>query len=85
MAHTPGPWSVQPNGKGIAYNGSCGFECEPWGCTSPVPAGDLRLVACAPDMLAALRKVAAHFEGTDAPLVIEVRSIIARATGKDAP
>lgn len=46
------------------------------------PEADARLIAAAPDGLALAYAVAAHFEGTDAPLGKQARDLISKATGE---
>lgn len=96
--HTPGPWVLEPNASG-----GTNFRCS-WGvigCVLPgnsfVPGGpnqvpeqaaNARLIAAAPDLLAALIDVIGWVPGaaawhTDAPLkaVDKARAAIAKATG----
>jgi hypothetical protein len=82
MAHTPDRYFQEWDDSTVYIDRNTGICFRVWG---PDHEATALIFACAPDMLAALQKVAVHFEGTDAPLGIEVRSIIARATGKDAP
>lgn len=58
MTHTPGPWAT--TASGIAFSGSAGFDFEPWGNTAPISQADARLIAAAPDLLAALRDLYEH-------------------------
>lgn len=91
--HTPGPWRAElgvivadiPNDgfktTAVAYYG------DEWRHADGLQYGDERdangrLIAAAPDGLALARAVAAHFEGTDAPLGQMARDLIAKAEGK---
>ena len=92
-AHTPGPWVagddegsdyylVGPHdGNGIVYQSAVELHIE----------ADTRLIAAAPEMLAALQAVLAEIEGPDRPhstdswlpahLAHQVRAAIAKAEG----
>lgn len=86
MKHTPGPWYTAATSTiGHAYVvDSEGFTiCDP----SPMGAANARLIAAAPDLLAALQMVAriwSHDQtanaAPDSPLAI-VRAAITKATG----
>ena len=78
MAHTPGPWRTMPSGRGgipIANTGAILCRVE-----SP---DDAALIAAAPDLLAALRKIEqqADYGQMDACRDI-ARAAIAKAEGK---
>jgi hypothetical protein len=89
--HTPGPWSFQPSESGdVIWIGNEGENaaCVPGYADHPGNIADARLIAAAPDMLDALRKIAAIedlYEGTDWQEIEEARLIaraaIAKATG----
>lgn len=101
---TPGPWEVAEDGDIQANGGfdfvariynSGDFPCIEDDAIEVVDAeaeANARLIAAAPDLLAALRKWLHHAEGNrrtylnskgeDVPLVVETRAAIARATGE---
>jgi hypothetical protein len=78
MTHTPGPWfSIATSNIGHnAVVDADGFTiCSP----SPMGAGNARLIAAAPDMLAALRDIAAATTGDDCETALaEIQGICAR-------
>jgi hypothetical protein len=89
VSHTPGPWkslgaevvalmitSTLTSGRRVPFRV---MTCKD-GDRTTVQA-NARLIAAAPDMLAALKDVATYFENTDAPLGARVRAAIAKATG----
>lgn len=90
MAHTPGPWSVHsemPNR--IILNGSHSYDVE---CrTGDEPshnADDVRLIAAAPDLLAACRQWLAFYDKAvrqdcfgDEPGISEMRAAVSKAKG----
>lgn len=78
-AHTPGPWhSVQNYGMGepikltnptsIAMCGSGGAYVTSLGCPPEEMAANARLIAAAPDLLAALEAILPMFDN-DSPLL----------------
>ena len=82
QAHTPGPW--QQDGQYIAAQGVDEYIVT---CHGADGSANARLIAAAPELLAALRKIVAACEavtiGTDAvadPLAIAL-SAIAKAEG----
>ncbi len=87
--HTPGPWKwdfdlLGPDEKPILEIGM-GYDGQ-WGGESPNDA-NARLIAAAPDLLAALKKLADHFEAEMRahngipPLLFNARAAIAKAEG----
>lgn len=83
--HTPGPWTVDdteyidivaPAGRIAMLDSDLLTDhCE----------ANARLIAAAPDLLAALQEMLKYAEGfEDADHVIDARAAIARATGADA-
>ena len=80
--HTPGPWAIEPDALGessiVTDNG--GTIADVYG-RNPANA---RLIAAAPDLLAALQAVADYWAGGDVPADIDaaMRAAIAKATGK---
>ena len=93
--HTPGPWAYRPsnNGHFIAGTGeNSGYLAEVRQCRSKQDIrADARLIAAAPEMLAALQAVLAEIDGPDRPhstdswlpsqLVLQVRVAIAKVEG----
>jgi len=62
-------WSVMYSGDGVAFNGSAGFTCRPWGSEEPVPVEILALIADAPALAAEVAELRARNERlTDALL-----------------
>ena len=96
--HTPGPWRVQADGRGVALSGSAGFDAVGWGSLQghAVPRADLDLIAAAPDLLAALEAAEAYlaFEarhpggvaGVESrPPIAMIRAALRRARGEERP
>jgi hypothetical protein len=85
MHHTPGPWFTEATSKigHVAICDSDGFTiCNP----SPMGADNARLIAAAPDLLAALQAIREAAEG-HVPLVnswiaATARRAINKATGE---
>ena len=85
-AHTPGPWTVVA--IDWAETGNARFEIKGIRRTG---MADARLIAAAPEMLAALQAVLAEIEGLDRPhstdswllshLAHQVRAAIAKVKG----
>ncbi len=94
MAYTPGPWFVFGNGHcvGGPHHGNetagvamCAMRLR----DEEENAANARLIAAAPDLLAALRAVLDrhNYQGTGEPwphLLVVVRAAINRAEGGDA-
>jgi hypothetical protein len=91
--HTPGPWIADKLLDRNAYNIFASGHCtalltlEPGKYDGASPlcrnvAADARLIAAAPDLLAALKTVADYWAGGDVPPEIDalMRAAIARAT-----
>ena len=87
--HTPGPWQIWAEITAISRNPCTGhtisrgddvFICDAVGTS----AADARLIAAAPELLAALQAVADYWAGGDVPADINaaMRAAIAKATGK---
>jgi hypothetical protein len=56
MPHTPGPWEARPNDGQIILNGSNCYDIqEIFNDAGGFNPADIRLMAAAPDMLAALK------------------------------
>ena len=98
-AHTPGPWQIYPGGKGEQFVfGDCSsshpYLCgQAFGLTADQCAANARLIAAAPELLAALESVMQWTEGDlESPASLDcetiqeritfIKSAIARATGK---
>ena len=79
--HTPGPWYLNPRGWVVQSTGDIVTRIE---CSNNKEA-DARLIAAAPDLLAALYLIAtdpsAIYSGTNAHIGDIARSAIAKATG----
>ena len=78
--HTPGPWAQNgnliegPDGETVAY-------VTAYNTMTPRQKANTRLIAAAPDLLAALRFVL-KYEGMGAVTEATVRAAIAKATGE---
>ena len=99
--HTPGPWTVAEHHGAIDVmgvgSGVCRVFTDPNQNSLPTMLGaraNARLIAAAPDLLAALTDVAVHLaemakdnpRGQDAFVLEGVRAAIAKATeGRSAP
>lgn len=84
--HTPGPW-VYKKTSGFDY-GSTAYWV-PGICTNIDKEADARLIAAAPDLLEALKRMEFAFsplakDCTLAGLIDEARAAIAKATGGEA-
>jgi hypothetical protein len=91
--HTPGPWHASKLEDRSAFNifmpGYCSAGASVHHCSnatdcmgSLVVEANARLIAAAPDLLAALQAVADYWAGGDVPPEIDalMRAAIARAT-----
>lgn len=82
--HTPGPWTVESN-DGVDFTVLGGKSSQ---VRIAVECGerDARLIAAAPDLLAAAIDALETFERRfpDSPTAHDLRAAIARATGADA-
>jgi hypothetical protein len=105
MAHTPGPWNVQTAEKAFCWEINHVPECGLWAAVAEVGAnslgsrkvtvqeaeGNARLIAAAPDLLAALRDIAEGCEQRlrkgkdqgDLDTLRVCRTAIAKAEGRD--
>jgi hypothetical protein len=94
MSHTPGPWHVQflgPQKADLIHKGTFAGISGGSGCPNHLDADDqaiweanARLIAAAPDLLAALEAVRPYFEGEhayDHPHCVQLRDALAKATG----
>ena len=81
--HTPGPWTVDHDA--VSHNGAhIAFAIGHDGDDYATQCANARLVAAAPDLLAALQEILDAEEGvgeTDRPHMIRARAAIAKATG----
>lgn len=58
MAHTPGPWEARPNDGQIILNGSNAYDIqEIFNEQGGFNPDDIRLMAAAPELLAALKEL----------------------------
>lgn len=87
--HTPGPWQIWAEITAISRNPCTGhtisrgddvFICDAVGTS----AADARLIAAAPDLLAALQALLPYVAGSDSFAAEEAlaRAAIAKATGQ---
>lgn len=96
--HTPGPWHADPTKSFYVFaHGSlaeqAGVENGPFVCNASTQA-NARLIAAAPDLLAALQNARNVLAGlacgdlrtvnADSPALAQARAAIAKATGADA-
>ena len=97
MAHTPGPWKETKDGRIFSegakeWNRTLNAETSAWIAATGANADNARLIAAAPDLLAALQDVlqTTYIDADDADLALEalssIRAIcspaIARAKGE---
>ena len=91
--HTPGPWEVaylDKNGQSVVKAEhievcTCWHHCV--GSIEKEMHANARLIAAAPDMLAALQAMSAHYSGSldHQPAYVKLgRAAIAKATGEAA-
>ena len=87
--HTPGPWRVAPEFPDVILgSGGTGYQIRDmdWSHPRPVLVADMRLIAAAPDMLAALENVLSYLsEGDTLDPVHDgawVHAAIAKAKGE---
>jgi hypothetical protein len=91
-AHTPGPWHAVKNSLNHGIydadgNNVAGVKGSSIALHDRRHAADAALIAAAPDLLAALRAVDAHYSGSldHQPAYVRLaRAAIAKATGSDA-
>jgi hypothetical protein len=87
-AHTPGPWAVNPVAAHVdAFAGGeplavCAMLWPTELRSEAETEANARLIASSPDLLFLARKVAEHFENTDAPLGILARAVIEKVEGQ---
>lgn len=79
-AHTPGPWSV---GSHRSIQSPAGTICETYSHMGIEEAdANERLIAAAPELLAALELLTDYAEKNGACVILQ-RALIAKVTGKD--
>lgn len=70
-AHTPGPWAYRPSNDGHFIAGAgenSGYLAEVRQCRSKQDIrADARLIAAAPDLLAALKAILSEVDGPEKP------------------
>lgn len=88
--HTPGPWEVSKNGVYVvsrfAHFNICRIKSELHDDSiTEISTANARLIAAAPDLLAALRDMLNNFGGNDneTPFIVQARAAIAKAEGKE--
>jgi len=87
MNHTPGPWTISHENFGhfkldagdVSIIDGCGYCDSPWLSSE----ADARLIAAAPDLLEALKKMLDVWEhgGLKPYPIAKARAAIAKATG----
>jgi type VI protein secretion system component VasF len=85
FSHTPAPWELRQSANGYWFidheQGDEGYTLTKLECGER----DARLIAAAPELLAALQNVAACFDANDpdsmANAMADARAAIAKATG----
>lgn len=88
-SHTPGPWDVEPKGSRNFVDGADGLAVAYLGWAGVRERSEIeanaRLIAAAPDLLAALYSIAtdpsAIYSGANAHIGDIARAAIAKATG----
>lgn len=83
MSHTPGPWFASSQNKYVRYKTSkgwniCSIEDQP-----PFTEANAKLIAAAPDLLAALKHAVLSLElhtAPNSPELINARAAIKKAT-----
>lgn len=85
MAHTPGPWWVDGPGEGIEVHATFGRTASVWGeggCGREAWA-NARLMAAAPELLAALKRLVEYCNNhSDYDAIGEADDAIAKAEGR---
>lgn len=85
--HTPGPWFATPDSYAVYERDGYGYRgdtmCALPGGDPAIRAANARLIAAAPELLAALQAVLPYLGGTVifAPEQAAARAAIAKATG----
>lgn len=84
MAHTPGPWWVDADpGEGVEVHDGFGRTASVWGEEDTATA-NARLIAAAPDLLAALRRLVDYCDNhSDYDSIGAACAAIAKAEGRD--
>ena len=91
-AHTPGPWRAEPRDSGglsIMAKSDVVAQTNRYGPTLPCVEANARLIAAAPDLLAALKECEAYFRpmAEDGQYLAQqridrIRAAIAKAEGR---
>lgn len=97
VKHTPGPWTARPDSNReeadwtIVLNGSAGYDLMPWTDGQGVNPADARLIAAAPDLLAAAQALLGEADSTGGHTrtvsrlsVDHLRAAIEKATGGES-
>lgn len=98
--HTPGPWKIDQDGENFTIDADGAFGPNRWSAVALCTANNLgsrpiteeeasanaRLIAAAPDLLAAIRETVRRFDENDATDALEavdtlLRAAIAKAEG----
>ena len=88
--HTPGPWQTSIDGERVLDNTeSFVANCKPTDSAFPMNKANARLIAAAPELLAALKvltldaAVKSWLEAHDPKAIEQARAAIARAEGRE--
>lgn len=91
MTHTPGPWFYSRNGNPIYITGNWDKVAGTYADVAEIAQqeqseaqANARLIAAAPDMLAALKAILDETGGMGGPFTA-ARAAIAKATGEGKP
>lgn len=85
--HTPGPWKIDQNAElplAIIESGEMGYGIAEIGERNPINLANARLIAAAPDLLAALKALLAESKNMTAAGDM-ARAAITRATTNRSP
>ena len=80
--HTPGPWEVREHEGLFAFAWERGFVIE--SDSVEQDRADARLIAAAPELLAALKAVYATLYDNQCEIGLQAAAAIAKAEGKEA-
>lgn len=89
--HTPGPWhATASNADGTMITSATlpAIAIWPQQGGTPEQCANVRLIALAPELLAALESVIKDFDRsvwTADPMLVEIRALIAKAKGDSTP
>ena len=84
--HTPGPWSAEPTPQSSYWDWKVNVSRFYIGIDTPHSEADARLIAAAPELLAALRSMVAAVDRQPRESALDgladsAREVIAKATG----